>query len=386
MSSDNSEEFASGECSESTSQLIPTAGAVAVQPVPPQLETLTLLRVPQPQPPPLPPRSSLHPLSPYSSQPSLKPLPPFSPLNPLPSLSVPELQTDPFVTPDLSPVRNNSVIYCPSSCEGLQYHQTPVHPIQPDLLQLAHQLGDKLLDKYRQKIHLVSTSVSSLEPDFVEEIISVTAATSVVEEGDTEDTFEVFDHTVMSSNSSGEATVIMDTTSRDLRKKLQLVRNHIGDFLEDDVDEIRVPIVERDLKEIQEERDEFRSSVEDFLEDYADQLETAAQTSWRDSVAAINLEVKAHAKKIRAKVNQVCPQIRPLSMFEKTQLDIQMRQLSLMEAKASKDHDASTHHSSAEKTKVLALAKKKFDAFFEDSGALADISSKYPAETLADLE
>ena len=190
----------------------------------------------------------------------------------------------------------------------------------------------------------------------------------------------------MISNSSGEDTVIMETTSRDLRKKLQLVRNHIGDFLEDDVDMIRVSTVERDLKDIQEERDEFRSSVEDFLEDYSDQLDTAAQNTWKDSVAAINQEVKVHAKKIRAKVHQICPPIRPLSMFEKTQISIQMRQLALMEAKASKNHDASTYHSSAEKTRVLALAKKKFDAFFEDSGTLSDMASKYPADTLTDLE
>ena len=106
----------------------------------------------------------------------------------------------------------------------------------------------------------------------------------------------------------------------------------------------------------------------------------------KGTVTAINLEVKAHAKKIRAKVQQVCPPMRPLSVFEQAQLDIQMKQLALMEAKASKDHDSSTLHSSAEKARVWALAKKRHDAFFEDSSALTDISSKYPAITLTDAE
>ena len=202
----------------------------------------------------------------------------------------------------------------------------------------------------------------------------------------TEEHLEVFDESAINSTTSGEETVTMENLSRELRKNLQLVKHHISDFEEDDVDEIRVPTVERDLKEIQEEKDNFRSSVEDFLEDYNDQLDTPAQATWRNSVTVLNQEVKAHAKKIRAKVYQVCPPIKPLTMFEKAQLEIQTKQLDLMQAKASKEHDDSTLHSSAQKSRVLALAKRKYDAFFEDAGVLTDISSQYPAGTLTDAE
>ena len=174
MSSDNQEQLTiSSEDTRDTDSasdlLIQVAGAVTDQPVPQQLVTPSLPSIAQP--PPLPLRSSSRPTSPGPWQ--LTPLPPFSPLNPLQSLLVPTLQTDPLVTPNLSPVRSSSVISCPPYCEGVQYHQVPVYPIQPELLQAAHLLGDKLVEKFRNKIQLVSTSVSSLEPDLLDEALSV---------------------------------------------------------------------------------------------------------------------------------------------------------------------------------------------------------------------
>ena len=119
-------------------------------------------------------------------------------------------------------------------------------------------------------------------------------------------------------------------------------------------------------------------------EDYSDHLETPAQTTWRDSIATINNEVKVHAKKIRARVHAVCPPPRALTEFEKQQLEIQMRQLAIMEAKAEKERDSSAIQSQAEKLKVLALAKKKFDAYFEDSAALMEISTEFPVQNISD--
>ena len=272
-------------------------------------------------PPKLPPRSKPlqstpligpkpsvpQPLNPYAV------LPLFSPLEPV-SLSItPALQTSPLVTPNTSPTRQGSVIFCPRSCES-QHHQTPVTSLQPDHLRPSRRLGSKLIQKYISKIPVVSTSVSSLEPDFQHPV-------------EVENTYtEVFDEESDNTNKSEN----MEAALRDLKRKLQLVKNHISDLEEDDIDDIQVPTVEGDLKEIQRERDDYRSGVEDLLEDFSDELDNAAKGSWQASVSSLNKEVKDHAKKIRAKVNEVCPPMRPLSEFEKTQLEIQMKQLQLL--------------------------------------------------------
>ena len=94
--------------------------------------------------------------------------------------------------------------------------------------------------------------------------------------------------------------------------------------------------MERDLDRIIEKRNVFRSGVREYLEEYSSHLETSAQTTWNDSISNINSLVKAHAKKIRAKAHQVSPPLQPLTEFEKAQLDIQMRQLNLMEGNAAK--------------------------------------------------
>ena len=326
-------------------------------------------------PPTLPPRSRPsestpligpkpsvpQPLHPYAT------LPLFSPLGPV-SLSItPALQTSPLVTPNTSPTRQGSVIFCPASCES-QQHQTPVTSLQPDHLRPSRRLGSKLIQKYISKIPVVSTSVSSLEPD-------------IQQQAEVENTFnEVFDEESDNTNKSEN----MEAASRDLRRKLQLVKNHISDLEEGDIDDIQVPTVEGDLKEIQRERDDYRSGVEDFLEDFSNELDTAAKASWQASVTSLNKEVKDHAKKIRAKVNEVCPPMRPLSEFEKTQLEIQMRQLQLLESNANKERDNKILRETSEKSKTLALAKKKYDAFFEVSVALVELTSKYPVQNFSD--
>ena len=323
-------------------------------------------------PPNLPPRSrpsQSTPLigpKPSVSQP-LHSLPLFSPLGPV-SLSItPTLQTSPLVTPNTSPVRQESVIFCPTSCES-QYHQTPVTSLQSDHLRPSRRLGSKLIQKYISRIPVVSTSVSSLETDFQHQ-------------GQIEDSFnEVFAE--VSDNI--EELENMEVTSRELRRKLQLVKNHISDLEEEDIDDIRVPTVEGDLKEIQRERDEYRSGVEDFLEDFSDEIDTAAKVTWQNSISSLNKEVKDHARRIRVKVNEVCPPMRPLSEFEKTQLEIQMKQLQLLESNANKERDNKILRETSEKSRTLALAKKKYDAFFEISAPLIELSSKYPAQNLSD--
>ena len=87
----------------------------------------------------------------------------------------------------------------------------------------------------------------------------------------------------------------------------------IEDLEENDIDAARVPTVERDLDRILEKRDEFRTEVRNFIEDFNDTLDSSAQSTWRDCIKTMNSEVKAHAKRIRAKVHQVCPPLQPLT-------------------------------------------------------------------------
>ena len=75
-----------------------------------------------------------------------------------------------------------------------------------------------------------------------------------------------------------------------------------------------------------------------------------------------------------------------MSEFERTQLDIQQRQLDIMQAATSQTQDSSAIHKQGEKSKILALAKKKHDAFLEEAAALSDITSKYPAAKIPDPE
>ena len=229
----------------------------------------------------------------------------------------------------------------------------------------------------------MSTSVSSLEPDYQELAASSVVAPSGYNK-DPEETEDSSSEVFYEGTDSENRLVIMEAATRELRRKLQLVKNHISDLVEEDVDSIRIQTVDRDLEKIQEERDNYRSSVEDLLEDFAEELDTAARTTWHDSIASLNRDVKEHARKIRTKVNEVFPPMRPLTEFEKAQLEIQMQQLQLMQSSASRDSDSRTLRESSEKTKTLALAKKKFDAFFEVSEPLVDLSSKYPTQNICD--
>ena len=149
-----------------------------------------------------------------------------------------------------------------------------------------------------------------------------------------------------------------------------------------------VHTVENDLMQIRKERDDYRSSVDDFLDSYSDQLDQAAKTSWSDAVKTLNKEVKDHAKTIRAKVLEVCPPPPPQSMsaYEKAQLELHQKQIDLLEAQAGRAHDSATLSSSANKSRTLALAKKKYDAFLENSSALQDIANMYPVETIINDE
>ena len=185
------------------------------------------------------------------------------------------------MTPNTSPTHPSSVIQWSTSGDNPQVLCPSVTPLSQDHLQPIHQLGDKL-------------SVSSIEPD----LASITAQTDV----------QISSEVRMSLLGSVlEVTASMDRISRDLRRKQQEVKDYMDDLTEDDNDAARVSTVERDLARSLEKRHEFMSGVREYLEEYNAHLEASAQNAWQDSIININTFVKAHAKKIRTKVQQVSP-------------------------------------------------------------------------------
>ena len=241
----------------------------------------------------------------------------------------------------------------------------------PELgLQPHHQLGDKLAAKFnKSKIRLVSTSVSSFEDDSSTPWNPGPSSSNLIMTS------------MDDSRETSTVTLNYEQQSQELRNMMQLIRDHLEDLQEEDIDLVRLPTAERDLDRIQTERDKFRCSVRDFLEENNGDLDSATANAWKDCITIINNEVKSHARKIRAKVQEISP---PMSSFETQQIHIQLRQLSLMEANASRDHDSQVTLSQNQASKTLALAKRKYDAFFEDSSSLLDITVKHPKENLSD--
>ena len=85
----------------------------------------------------------------------------------------------------------------------------------PDLLDKAHQLGAKLVEKYKHKIQLVSTSVSSIDSC---SLVESSASTVVAEEVSDE-----FDDSILSSI---ELTTIMENKTKEIIGCFQT--SHLG--------------------------------------------------------------------------------------------------------------------------------------------------------------
>ena len=102
----------------------------------------------------------------------------------------------------------------------------------------------------RHRPQLVSTSVSSIEPDIPETQDKIIGDNDniVIEE-------QVIFESSMSTNSEVDTTATMDAVARDLRGKQQDVKDAMEDLTEDDIDAARVATVERDIDRILDKRD-----------------------------------------------------------------------------------------------------------------------------------
>ena len=138
----------------------------------------------------------------------------------------------------------------------------------------------------------MSTSVSSLEADSPWPATSApiqTASETVFNFPELSSATTTLQNSNMSGNNSNpDITVTMDTLSRDLQRKQLAVQDAMEELTEEDVDNVTVHTVERDLDRILERRDEFRNAVRDMLIDYGDHLEVPAQTTWKTAIASLN--------------------------------------------------------------------------------------------------
>ena len=109
---------------------------------------------------------------------------------------------------------------------------------------------------------------------------------------------------------------------------LQDAKDSIADFTLADVDTSRVPVVERDLRDIWDQVKEFRRHVRILKNKHKEQLTPTDLTKMDTEVETLFSEAKAHAKLIRKKAQDLVP---PMSEFERASLAQQRQVLELQE-------------------------------------------------------
>ena len=120
---------------------------------------------------------------------------------------------------------------------------------------------------------------------------------------------------------------------------LGTARDYIEIFDVDDVDEGRLPVVERDLDRIMDHVMAYRKQVRLIKESFT--LSEAQTVALDNESKNLLSEAKSHAKLIRNKVQQVAPS-RSMSAFEKASLEQQKKNFELQELalKEQREHQA----------------------------------------------
>ena len=120
---------------------------------------------------------------------------------------------------------------------------------------------------------------------------------------------------------------------------LGTARDYIEIFDVDDVDEGRLPVVERDLDRVMDHVMAYRKQVRLIKESFT--LSEAQTVALDNESKNLLSEAKSHAKLIRNKVQQVAPS-RSMSEFEKASLEQQKKNFELQELalKEQREHQA----------------------------------------------
>ena len=173
--------------------------------------------------------------------------------------------------------------------------------------------------------NLFSPLVESHQPDFHQIELVDTLASDLDSESDLVTC--VSKRADMSTSDSTEAHVRQrETHLREFEVTLKHNKERllfkISDFTEDDLDSENVKQVEVMLKEIRDEHVGIAVNIQGVIEEYRTELGVTKVEQWQDAITDQSRKVKAHAKKIRAKAEQIAP-ARAISAFESEMLQAQ---------------------------------------------------------------
>ena len=107
---------------------------------------------------------------------------------------------------------------------------------------------------------------------------------------------------------------VIDLEANDLACR-QRLNFKMSDYTEDDLDRDNVSNVEAMLREIREEHIGISVAAQNVIAEYREELGSAKVKLWEDTISDQSRKVKNHAKKIRAKAQQIAP-ANPLSTYE----------------------------------------------------------------------
>ena len=173
--------------------------------------------------------------------------------------------------------------------------------------------------------NLFSPLVESHQPDFQQIELVDTVTSDLDSESDLVTC--VSKRADMSTSDSTEAHARQrETYLREFEVKLKHNTERflfkISDFTEDDLASENVKQVEVMLKEIRDEHVGIAVNIQGVIEEYRIELGVTEVEQWEEAIADQSRKVKAHAKKIRAKAEQITP-TRAISAFESEMLQAQ---------------------------------------------------------------
>ena len=217
--------------------------------------------------------------------------------------------------------------------------------------------------------NLFSPLVESHQPDFQQIELVDTVTSDLDSESDLVTC--VSKRADMSTSDSTEAHARQrETYLREFEVKLKHNKERllfkISDFTEDDLDSENVKQVEVMLKEIGDEHVGIAVNIQGVIEEYRIELGVTEVEQWEEAIADQSRKVKAHAKKIRAKAEQITP-TRAISAFESEMLQAQKAtaeaQIKLVELELKKQDRESKESRALVSSKALELKPEKILTF-----------------------
>ena len=173
-----------------------------------------------------------------------------------------------------------------------------------------------------RQVQLVSTDVS----DFADISLSLNSSVSEI---------PVLDTGMVVENPT------MEAAAQSLKEQEVKVRDMCSDCDPDLITSDSAPSMREELTDIGSNRDQYRSGVRKFLIDYAELLSSAEKLQWESDLKSLVSHVNKHKFNVMAKVNQLLPTSARMTAFEQASIEVQKKQLAILEEdKASKADEA----------------------------------------------